>query len=270
MMLVFDIETGPLPEEHLREIIPPFEREAHPGEFDPKSVKTGNMKDSAKIAEKIEAAREKHLQSVADYEADQVAKEANYWRDIIGKAALDPMCGQVLTIGILNTDLENPLPGASQGHSGDDNGDFEQVLLFVDGQNYHSESDVIEAFWQLILQRAANGATIVGHNIQEFDLPFLMNRSWINGIDVPTGLLKNNRYWNESFIDTREVWRAGRKNQFGNSSSLDAIGRVFGFGGKLDGVNGGDFHKLWFGSADDRAKAIEYLSRDLVLSLRVA
>lgn len=269
-MLVFDIETGPLPEKYLREIIPPFEREAHPGEFDPKSVKTGNMKDSAKIAEKIEAAREKHLQSVADYEADQVAKEANYWRDIIGKAALDPMCGQVLTIGILNTDLENPLPGASQGHSGDDNGDFEQVLLFVDGQNYHSESDVIEAFWQLILQRAANGATIVGHNIQEFDLPFLMNRSWINGIDVPTGLLKNNRYWNESFIDTREVWRAGRKNQFGNSSSLDAIGRVFGFGGKLDGVNGGDFHKLWFGSAEDRAKAIEYLSRDLVLSLRVA
>ena len=48
MNVIFDIETGPLPIERIKEILPPFDPESlgnPPGEFDPKSVKTGNLKD---------------------------------------------------------------------------------------------------------------------------------------------------------------------------------------------------------------------------------
>lgn len=59
-MLCFDIETCPLSEEVVLaaagEFIPP----PHPGEFDPGSVKLGNLKDQAKIEAKIAEARAAH------------------------------------------------------------------------------------------------------------------------------------------------------------------------------------------------------------------
>src|SRR5476651_2330269 len=72
--IVFDLETGPLAESELSALLPPF---------DPADVKTGNLKDPAKIAEKIAEA------------------EANHKRDFIERAALDPLTGRVLAIGVI-------------------------------------------------------------------------------------------------------------------------------------------------------------------------
>ena len=58
-MLVFDIETGPLPEDRLREIMPPCDLLPHPGEFIPGNVKLGQMKDQTKIDAKIADAKAK-------------------------------------------------------------------------------------------------------------------------------------------------------------------------------------------------------------------
>lgn len=69
----FDIETGPLPESELLAMLPPF---------DPLEVKTGNLKDPGKIAEKLAEA------------------EAGHKRDFIDKAALDALTGRVLAIGL--------------------------------------------------------------------------------------------------------------------------------------------------------------------------
>lgn len=55
--IIFDIETAPLRDDVIESLIP---------EFDPNSVKVGNLKDSAKIEEKIEQARDNHLQSYID------------------------------------------------------------------------------------------------------------------------------------------------------------------------------------------------------------
>lgn len=70
--LVFDIETAPLPDDQLAAMLPPF---------DPAAVKVGNIKDPAKIAEKIAEA------------------EANHAFDFKDKAALSATTGRVLAIG---------------------------------------------------------------------------------------------------------------------------------------------------------------------------
>jgi hypothetical protein len=59
-VIVFDIETGPQPEDRLRELCPPWEAPPHPGKFDAAAVKLGNLKDAVKIAEKIGAAQAAH------------------------------------------------------------------------------------------------------------------------------------------------------------------------------------------------------------------
>jgi len=78
--IVFDVETGPLPENELISMMPAF---------DPAEVKTGNLKDPAKIAEKIAEA------------------EANHRRDFFDKAALDPLTGRVIAIGTLDLETDN-------------------------------------------------------------------------------------------------------------------------------------------------------------------
>ena len=72
--IVFDIETGALPEAELEKSLPPF---------DPSEVKTGNMTDPRKIAAKIADAEAKHR------------------RDYFERAALDPLTGRVLAVGLL-------------------------------------------------------------------------------------------------------------------------------------------------------------------------
>ena len=85
---IFDIETGPLPTEQVESVMPAF---------DPAEVKTGNLKDPAKVAEKIEQARSAHRQSFID------------------RAALDPMTGQVLAMGYITP------AGAQEIEIGDEN-----------------------------------------------------------------------------------------------------------------------------------------------------
>lgn len=71
-MIVFDIETGPLPDEELQRLIPAF---------DERSVKCGNIKDPEKIAAKIAEAKAEH--------------EATF----VERAALSAITGRVLAIG---------------------------------------------------------------------------------------------------------------------------------------------------------------------------
>ena len=75
--IVFDIETGPLPNSELEQLIEPF---------DPAAVKVGNIKDPAKIEAKIEECR------------------ANHWTDFVDGAALSAVTGRVLAIGIQDSD----------------------------------------------------------------------------------------------------------------------------------------------------------------------
>ena len=73
--IIFDIETGPLPDEQLKAMMP---------QFDPAEVKIGNLKDPEKIATKIAECK------------------ANHWKDFQRRAALDALTGRVLAIGMMS------------------------------------------------------------------------------------------------------------------------------------------------------------------------
>src|SRR5512137_1205514 len=74
--LVYDIETGPLPETELAALLPPF---------DAADIKVGNL-GPEKAAQKIAEA------------------EVNHRREFFDRAALDPLTGRVVAIGLLNAE----------------------------------------------------------------------------------------------------------------------------------------------------------------------
>jgi hypothetical protein len=209
--IVFDIETGALPEAELLAVMPAF---------DPADVKTGNIKDPDKVAAKIAEA------------------EANHRREFIERAALDPLTGRVLAIGL------------------DCGPDEEPELLF--GPN---EPKLLEAFWSRIRGEYARLHTLVGFNITQFDLPFLIRRSWKHHVPVPFGL-RRGRYWGDCVVDLRDWWQLGDRQARG---SLDSIAKHLGVGSKTG--SGADFAGLLLNNPQ---AAAAYLVRDLELTRAVA
>jgi len=201
----FDIETGPLPDEELNQILPPF---------DPAEVKMGNLKDPEKRAAKLAEA------------------ETNYFADARDKAALSATTGKVLAIGLEST-----------------NGETNCLA-------HESEWDILNQFW---IRFHINSDRFIGFNIFGFDLPFLIRRSWKLG--VPVSNIRQGRYWNERFLDLRDLWQLGDRQAKG---SLDAICRHFGLAGKNG--NGKDFARLF---ELNQKEALKYLVNDLRMTREV-
>ena len=211
--IVFDIETGPLPETDLLKMLPPF---------DPAEVKTGNLKDPAKIAEKLAEA------------------EANHRRDFFERAALDPITGRVIAIGVL-----------ADGQRADS--------FFIIGHD--DEARMLTEFWELVRGEMGRIHALIGFNIFNFDLPFLIRRSWKHRVPVPFGL-RRGRYWCDQLVDLRDAWQLGDRQAKG---SLDAIARHLGVGAKNG--DGKAFAELW---RTDRKSAEAYLRNDVELTAKVA
>jgi uncharacterized protein YprB with RNaseH-like and TPR domain len=250
--VVFDIETGPQPIEILKEISQPFKSSLlDPGPFDSLAVKYGNTKDEAKRAAILADNLAKHEAKVKAYQDAMATEEPQYWADIQRGAALSALTGQVLAIGY--RDLDNKII-----HGVDED--------FDGGKRV--EADVLRSFWRTYERSRERRRFMVGFNIKDFDIPFIVQRSIIQNIAIPPSLFSGNgRYLDSLFIDLRDVWKAGVYNGKG---SLDAICRACGIGAKTEGVDGSMFAELWMGGSEKRAIAKHYLLNDLDMTWQLA
>lgn len=209
-IVVFDIETGSLPEEKILDIA---------GEFNESNVKTGNLG--------IEKAMEKILKAKTDHLSN-----------LVEKAPLNAEYGVVLAIGI-----------KSGG---------EEIVLWGD------EKKILSDFWSRVAHDYQENQTMwVGFNSQNFDLPFLLRRSFIVGAKVPSECVPVSRFWDGNFWkDLFEIWKAGN---FKDSISLDRFCRACGLKGKNG--SGKYFQQLF---KEDREKALEYCLNDIRITYQLA
>lgn len=251
-MIVFDIETGPLQLDRIKEVLPPFDPDSigkPPGEFDPDSVKVGNLTDQAKIDAKFKAAREKHAKAVDDFDHKQRNAETDYWQDQLNKAALSAVVGQVVAIGY--------------------HGKNRTLHLAVDGV---SESALLMKFWKVYSQARADRRVMTGFNIKGFDVPFLAQRSWALGIDVPASILTPTGFLENTFVDLLDRWKCGVRwgGQAGHAT-LDTVCKALGLPSKYDGIGGDQFARmLWSDNEDNRRQAIAYLNSDIDATVALA
>jgi len=253
-MIVFDIETGPLPEEELRAMMAPEEPPFDPGSikpFDPGSVKYGNTKDPVKRAEKLEECRSRHEEESANaernYEIAKAERRTKYESDFISSAALNAMTCRILAIGY------RPCGG-------------KPVVKHGDG-SHEAEADLLKHFWAVAAHVEETSGLLIGHNIKGFDLPRIIQRSWLHRISPPVRLLDKTRYWKPFIVDTMELWQLG--NRMERFISLDALARFFGVGAKNG--DGAMFSKMFLSSDPaERQKAIEYAANDVEMNFHVA
>lgn len=201
-MIYFDIETGP---------------DANALEFADVPQAPANYKDPAKIAEYVAEKRKEQVKS----------------------AALSPLTGKVLVIGLLVDDSREP--------------------RYFEG----NEADLLADFWLYYNETRQRGESQewVGFNCKSFDWPFLAKRSLKHGIRPPR-LFTDRQYMLDHLRDLRDAWQMGDRQAPG---SLGVICKWLGLGEKSG--DGGQFAELY---AADRQKAMAYLCNDLLLTRKLA
>jgi 3'-5' exonuclease len=143
------------------------------------------------------------------------------------KTALNGNYGQILCIGFIDD-----VPGRRPEY-GVFGWDEERELLTGD------EGEILTAFWGRLRNFRAGTDRIVGHNIFDFDLKFIIKRSIILGVR-PTVDFSFARYRNQPVFDTMHEWE---KWSFGNRISLDALAKVLNLSSSK--ANGVDGSKVW-------------------------
>ena len=75
-----------------------------------------------------------------------------------------------------------------------------------------NENEVLESFAKMLSQVYTKNSKWIftGHNIKEFDIPFLCRRMIVNNIEIPFSIdFQNMRPWETPALDTLHLWRFG-------------------------------------------------------------
>jgi 3'-5' exonuclease len=114
------------------------------------------------------------------------------------------------------------------------------------------ETEILKGFWKL----AADCNLFVGHNILDFDLRFIYQRSIIHQIK-PSRDIPFTRFRNAPIYDTMQEWsKWGREHV-----SLDTLSKALGIPSPKENLDGSKVYPYY--RAGKIAEIIEYCKRDV-------
>ncbi len=108
--------------------------------------------------------------------------------------------------------------------------------------------------------------SLCGHNIKEFDIPYICRRMLINGINLPPILnISGKKPWEINFFDTLELWRFG---DYKNYTPLKLLTAVFGIPTPKDDIDGSRVAEVYY-SENNVERISRYCQKDVVATALV-
>ncbi len=108
--------------------------------------------------------------------------------------------------------------------------------------------------------------TLCGHNIKEFDIPYICRRMLINGLELPPALrIAGKKPWEVNFLDTLELWKFG---DYKNYTSLKLLTAVFGIPTPKDDIDGSQVASVYYQEHNLKRIAI-YCEKDVVATTQL-
>lgn len=105
-----------------------------------------------------------------------------------------------------------------------------------------------------------------GHNIKEFDIPFLARRMIIQGIPLPEKLkLFGKKPWEVPYIDTMELWKFGDYKHF---TSLKLLAYILGIPSPKDDIDGSQVAHVYY-KEKDLQRIVTYCEKDILTVAKV-
>lgn len=237
MKAVFDIETIAFPISEIESSLPIF---------DPESVKMGNTKDPVKVAERLKEAEKKHRDNA------------------IRDAALNPLTSRCKLAGFMHE-------GETTIYCHET--DPAKYAILCDCADKWSiglharrdEKAFLAAVTGEIIEHAMReDGGLVTYFGNEFDLPFVIKRAWLNGVPVSIQRLKRGRYFRENITDLYELWGFGER--YPSTGGLSGLAKMLGCERQKTG-DGSQFGDIY---ARDPGEGLAYLIDDLRVTAECA
>lgn len=131
------------------------------------------------------------------------------------------------------------------------------------------ESKVLKDFCELLNQHYNNPAkhNLCGHNIREFDIPYICRRLLINQLPLPAMMdIAGKKPWEtKHLIDTLEFWKFG---DYKNYTSLKLLAAVFGFPSPKDDIDGSEVGRVYWEEKDLKRIAV-YCEKDVLATVQL-
>lgn len=125
----------------------------------------------------------------------------------------------------------------------------------------HDEKALLEAFTPTLINIGKNDYQLCGHNIKEFDVPWLCRRFLINGLTLPPVLdIYGKKPWEVNHVDTLELWKFG---DFKHYTSLHLLASVLNVPTPKNDIDGSMVGKVYW-QENNLQRIAKYCSRDVV------
>ncbi len=100
----------------------------------------------------------------------------------------------------------------------------------------------------------------VGHNIKEFDIPYISRRMYVNQIPIPTYLdFQNQKPWETKLIDTMHWWRFGDYKHY---TSLELLAHTLNIPTSKSDIDGSMVADVYYND-NDLARIAKYCANDV-------
>ncbi|RFS19777.1 3'-5' exonuclease [Chitinophaga silvatica] len=125
------------------------------------------------------------------------------------------------------------------------------------------EKELLKEFLELInkFHSKHQRFQFAGHNIREFDIPFICRRSVIHNLSLPQPLqLHGFKPWEVPMLDTLHLWRFGDNRYY---ISLKLLTAVMGIATPKDDIDGSMVGKVYW-EEKDLQRIVTYCQKDVV------
>jgi hypothetical protein len=139
----------------------------------------------------------------------------------------------------------------------------DQWKLKVKSLYSDNEKELLSQFEETLKQLHANQRQWVfaGHNIKEFDIPFLCRRILVNGMKLPEFMdFQNKKPWETPVLDTLHLWRFGDYKHY---ITLKLLAAVLGVPSPKDDIDGSQVGNV-FWKEKDLKRIAEYCQKDVI------
>lgn len=130
------------------------------------------------------------------------------------------------------------------------------------------ERQILTEFAQIVdrMQATFKEVRFCGHNIKEFDLPFMCRRMVINDVPLPASMqLSGKKPWEITHIDTMELWKFGDNKNF---TSLSLLAQILGIPSPKSDIDGSKVGEVYW-KERDVARISMYCMQDVFTAGKV-
>ncbi len=148
-------------------------------------------------------------------------------------------------------------------------GFFNKNQLRVTTISGMDEKEILEKFFQITLTHFNNPDkhAICGHNIREFDIPYICRRALINGLSLPNLFnIASRKPWELKYLlDTLDMWKFGDQK---NYISLELLTACFQLETSKSDIDGSMVGKVFY-EDQDLDRIARYCARDVWVTANI-